>query len=310
MNGRFNLKHRKLLEACHMCPRKCGVNRLSGEKGACHETVEIMVSRAALHMWEEPCISGENGSGAIFFSGCSLGCSFCQNRKISWGMSGKIISVERLSEIFFELKAKGANNINLVTPDHYIPQIIEAIDIARNKGFDLPFVYNCSGYENVESVKMLEGYIDIYLPDFKYMSSELSARYSGAPDYSIVAKKAIEEMVAQTGGEKTDFYENGIMKKGVIVRHLQLPGCIEDSKAIIDYLYKTYENDIYISIMNQYTPMPEIGERFPELNRKLYAEEYDELVDYAIDIGVENGFIQEGDTALESFIPEFDNEGV
>ena len=232
-------------------------------------------------MWEEPCISGENGSGAVFFSGCSLGCAYCQNHDISGGLNGKEITIKRLSEIFFELKAQGANNINLVTPDHFIPQIIEAIDMAKEQGFNLPFVYNCSGYEEIDALKLLDGYIDIYLPDFKYMSAELAA-----------------------------FDEDGIMKRGVIVRHLELPGCIEDSKAVIRYLYKTYGNNIYISIMNQYTPMEGIGKKFPELNRKLTEREYDELVDYAISIGVENGFIQEGETASESFIPPFTNEGV
>ncbi len=293
-----------------MCPRKCGVDRTAGQMGICRETVTITAARAALHMWEEPCISGEQGSGAIFFSGCSLGCAFCQNRDISGGKSGKEISVDRLAEIFFELKEKGANNINLVTPDHFIPQIIEAIDIAKKDGFDLPFVYNCSGYEEVESLKLLEGYIDIYLPDFKYMSSELAAKYSNAPDYPETAKKALAEMVRQTGGDKMWFDDNDIMQKGVIVRYLQLPGCMADAKAVIEYLSKTYGNAIYISIMNQYTPMEGIGKKFPELDRKLTEEEYDELVDYAISIGVENGFIQEGETASESFIPPFTNEGV
>ena len=216
-------------------------------------------------MWEEPCISGENGSGAVFFSGCSLGCAYCQNHDISGGLNGKEITIKRLSEIFFELKEQGANNINLVTPDHFIPQIIEAIDMAKEQGFNLPFVYNCSGYEDIEALKLLDGYIDIYLPDFKYMSAELAARYSRAPDYPEVAKMALAEMVRQVGGDQTTFDEDGIMKRGVIVRHLELPGCIEDSKAVIRYLYKTYGNNIYISIMNQYTPMEGIGEKFPEL---------------------------------------------
>ncbi len=299
-----------MLEHCLLCPRKCNINRVAGQKGACGQTVEIMAARAALHMWEEPCISGENGSGAVFFSGCPLGCVFCQNKKISDGAAGKIITVKRLAEIFFELKEKGANNINLVTPDHFIPQITEAIDIAKENGFDLPFVYNCSGYETVEALKLLDGYVDIYLPDFKYMSPVISAKYSGAANYSEIAEEAVAEMVRQTGGKKMYFDENGIMQKGVIVRHLQLPGCICDSRDVISYLYNTYGNDIYISIMNQYTPMKGIEEKFPELGRKLTPEEYDELVDFAIDIGVENGFIQEGETALESFIPEFTNEGL
>ncbi|MGN0393916.1 MAG: radical SAM protein [Coprococcus sp.] len=295
----------KLLEECRLCPRNCGVNRIKGEMGACHETAEIMVARAALHMWEEPCISGEDGSGAIFFGGCQLGCCFCQNRKISTGNRGKVISVKELCDTFFELKRQGANNINLVTPDHYVPQIIVAIDMAKEKGFDLPFVYNCSGYEKVEMLKLLEGRIDIYLPDFKYMSGELAAKYSKAPDYPDIAKAAIDEMFRQCGGGHISFDKEGIMKKGIIVRHLQLPGQIKDSKEVIQYLNSRYGEGIYISIMNQYTPMPGIEEQFPELADKLTDKEYDELVDYAISIGVENGFIQEGDTASESFIPEF-----
>lgn len=300
----------KLLEKCNICPRKCGVNRRMGHCGYCRQDEKVKLARAALHMWEEPCISGKEGSGAVFFSGCSLGCVFCQNKNISEGTAGEIITIDRLCDIFFELKEKGANNINLVTPDHYIPQIITAIRMARERGFDLPFVYNGSGYETVESIKLLSGYIDIYLTDFKYMSSQLAQKYSGAPDYPEVAKKALAEMVKQQGGEKMKFDERGMMKNGVIVRHLQLPGCIEDSKRIILYLYDTYGNDIYISIMNQYTPMEGIEVKYPELSERLKAEEYDALVDYAIDIGVENGFIQEGDTVGESFIPEFDNTGV
>lgn len=301
---------KELLKHCKICPRNCGVDRLGGKKGACKENAELVVARAALHMWEEPCISGEHGSGTVFFSGCPLGCAFCQNDQISGGQSGKTISISRLCEIFFELKAQGANNINLVTPDHYAPQIIEAISMAKKQGFDLPFVYNTGSYVTVDTIRMLEGYIDVYLPDFKYMSEKLSARYSNAPDYSKIAKLAVAEMVRQTGGEQTAFDDSGIMTRGIIIRHLQLPGCIEDSKAIIQYLYQTYGNDIYISIMNQYTPMDGIDKKFPELGRKLTEQEYDELVDFAICIGVENGFVQEGETALESFIPAFDNQGV
>ncbi len=300
----------KMLEKCILCPRKCGVNRANGSTGACHTGEKVRVSRAALHMWEEPCISGENGSGAVFFSGCALGCCFCQNKDISRGRAGKEISIERLCNIFFELMDKGANNINLVTPDHYIPQIVSAIDMARKRNFHLPFVYNCSGYETADMILMLDGYIDVYLPDFKFMSPEIASRYCNTPDYASYAKQSIAEMVRQCGGAKTTFNQYGIMQKGVIVRHLQLPGHIADSKSVITYLYNTYGDNIYISIMNQYTPMEGIEEDFPELGHKIAPEEYDELVDYAIDIGVENGFIQEGDTADESFIPAFDNEGV
>lgn len=292
---------------CVLCPRECHADRTAGKRGYCKATDELVVARAALHMWEEPCISGDKGSGTVFFSGCTLGCVYCQNSSISRSLAGKKITTERLAEIFLELQGKGANNINLVTPDHYVPHIIKALDISRKKGLSIPIVYNCSGYEKLETLKLLEGYIDIYLPDFKYMSSEPALKYSGCRDYSTVAAKAIEEMVRQA--KEPIFDERGIMQKGVIVRHLVLPGCLEDSKKVIKYLYETYGDRIFISIMNQYTPMTK-DPLFPELDRKITEEEYEELVDYAIETGVENGFIQEGETALESFIPEFNGEGI
>lgn len=296
-----------ILEDCTLCPRECHVNRTAGKKGYCKVTDELVVARAALHMWEEPCISGEEGSGTVFFSGCALGCVYCQNNNISKGLAGKIITIERLAEIFLELQDKGANNINLVTPSHYVPHIIEALNISRQKGLTLPVVYNCSGYEKVETLRLLEGYVDIYLPDFKYMSEEPARKYSNCRDYFTVAAQALEEMVRQV--KEASFDERGIMQKGVIVRHLTLPGYLDDSKKIIKYLYAAYGDRIYISIMNQYTPVIK-NKLYPELNRKITDEEYEELVDYAIEIGVENGFIQEGETALESFIPEFNEEGV
>lgn len=298
------------MEKCTLCPRNCFVNRKLGEKGICGQSSTLKVARAALHFWEEPCISGEKGSGAVFFSGCALHCVFCQNQEIANGSVGKEISKERLSEIFLELQEKGANNINLVTPDHFVPQIVPAIERARNQGLNLPIVYNTSSYENVDSIRKLEGIVDIYLPDFKYMSSSLSKKYSHAPDYSEVAKKVVAEMVRQTGA--ASFYEKEgqeLMQRGVIVRHLILPGCMEDSKNIIRYLHDAYGDTIYLSIMNQFTPLKNV-EKYPELNRKLTEDEYDEVVDFAIDLGVENGFIQEGETAEESFIPDFNCEGV
>ena len=296
--------------SCTLCPRRCGADRAAGRTGSCGAGGTLKAARAALHYWEEPCISGTKGSGTVFFSGCTLKCCFCQNYPISAEGLGKEISVEHLAEIFLNLQEQGANNINLVTPDHYIPQIISAIDMARSRNFKLPFVYNCSGYETAEMIQLLDGYIDVYLPDFKFMSPDLSAKYSNAPDYPEHAKASISEMVRQCGGDQTRFDDDGIMQRGVIVRHLQLPDHLDDSKSIITYLYNTYKDSIYISIMNQYTPMPGIENRFPELGRTITSSEYDELVDYAIDIGVENGFIQEGETAKESFIPAFDNEGV
>ena len=298
------------MEKCTLCPRNCFVNRKLGEKGICGQSSTLKVARAALHFWEEPCISGEKGSGAVFFSGCALHCVFCQNQEIANGSVGKEISKERLSEIFLELQEKGANNINLVTPGHFAPQIVPAIERARNQGLNLPIVYNTSSYENVDSIRKLEGIVDIYLPDFKYMSSSLSKKYSHAPDYSEVAKKVLAEMVRQTGA--ASFYEKEgqeLMQRGVIVRHLILPGCMEDSKNIIRYLHDAYGDTIYLSIMNQFTPLKNV-EKYPELNRKLTEDEYDEVVDFAIDLGVENGFIQEGETAEESFIPDFNCEGV
>lgn len=295
---------------CDLCPRKCLVDRKKGEKGICGQTENLKVARAALHFWEEPCISGDAGSGAVFFSGCPLHCVFCQNENIANGTVGKEISVERLAEIFLELQEKGANNINLVTPGHFVPQITKALDLAKQEGLKLPIVYNTSSYETVETIKRLEGYVDIYLPDFKYMSSALSRKYSHAPDYAKVAKEAIAEMVRQTKeAQFVDGDEDNLILKGTIVRHLMLPGCMADSMQILKYLHETYGDMIYISIMNQFTPLSNL-EKYPELNRRITDEEYETLVDYAIDIGIENGFVQEGDTAEESFIPAFDCEGV
>ncbi len=297
----------ELLKACSICPRECHADRANGQVGYCNTTKELMVARAALHLWEEPCISGEEGSGTVFFSGCALGCVYCQNYNISRAQAGKIITIERLAEIFLELQEKKANNINLVTAGHYIPQIVTAIEAAQENGLKIPIVYNSSGYEKVESLKLLEGKVDIYLPDFKYMADEPARLYSSCRDYFRYASDAIREMVRQVGTPVFD--DRGMLQRGVIVRHLTLPGYLEDSKNIIKYLYDTYGDTIYISIMNQYTPLPFV-EDYPAINRRITPEEYEELVDYAIEIGVENGFIQEGETAAESFIPEFNLEGV
>jgi putative pyruvate formate lyase activating enzyme len=296
-----------LLKDCILCPRECHVDRIKGEVGYCGETSELRLARASLHMWEEPCISGEEGSGTIFFTGCSLRCVYCQNNIIANGSFGKAIDNERFIEILFELKDKGAQNINLVTPTHFIPQIIRALDFAKKRGLDLPIVYNTSGYEKKESIKLLDGYIDVYLPDFKYYDESISIRYSNASNYRDYAKKSIEEMVKQVG--KPKFNEKGYMTKGVIVRHLVLPGLNEDSKKIIEYLHKEYGEEIYLSIMSQYTPLEHVN-KYPEINRKLTEDEYNEVVDFAISIGVENGFIQDGESAQESFIPPFNYEGV
>ena len=294
-------------ENCLLCPRKCGINRSTGQTGVCGVSAKIRVARAALHYWEEPCISGEKGSGAVFFSGCSLHCVFCQNREISDGKTGKVISKERLSDIFLELKAKGANNINLVTPGQYIPDIVWAVNDARRRGMKLPIVYNTSGYENVTELKLLEGIVDVYLPDFKYMDSALSAKYSRAKDYPSVAKQAISEMVRQQPRVVIDD-ATGLIQKGVIVRQLLLPGHVNDAKAILKYLHDTYQDSIYISMMSQFTPIA--LKDYPEINRTVTGREYERLIDYAIKIGITNAFIQEGNVAKDSFIPAFDCEGV
>lgn len=292
---------------CRLCPRECGVDRQDGKNGFCGMDSTVRVARAALHMWEEPCISGEKGSGAVFFSGCGLRCCFCQNREIALGDCGLEITVDRLAEIFMELQEQGGANLNLVTGAHYVPQIIQALDMARRNGFHIPVVYNSSGFECVKTLQMLEGYVDIYLPDFKYMEEALARDFSKAPKYPETAKAAIEEMVRQTG--ICEFDEDGYIRKGTIVRHLILPGHTRNSMKILKYLYETYGEHIYISIMNQYTPIYE-QEKYTELNRKVTRREYEKVLDYAMELGIQNGFIQDGETASESFIPAFDYEGV
>lgn len=301
------MKNMNKYENCLLCPKKCGINRSTGQTGVCGVSSEIKVARAALHYWEEPCISGKKGSGAVFFSGCSLHCVFCQNREISDGKAGKVISKERLSDIFMELAGKGANNINLVTPGQYIPDIVWAVNDAKSRGMKLPIIYNTSGYENVTELKLLEGIVDVYLPDFKYMDSTLSARYSRAKDYPSVAKQALSEMVRQQPDVVIDD-ATGLIQKGVIVRQLLLPGHVNDAKAVLKYLYDTYHDHVYISMMSQFTPIA--LKDYPEINRTVTRREYERLVDYALKIGITNAFIQEGDVAKDSFIPAFDCEGV
>ncbi len=297
---------------CTICPRRCHVNRLDGQTGYCGQTATLTAARAALHYWEEPCISGSAGSGTVFFSGCNLRCVFCQNHNIAIGKAGLALSLERLRDIFLELQDKGANNINLVTPTHFIPQIAWALDAAKTQGLSVPVVYNTGSYEEVDSLRMLEGLVDIYLPDLKYFSGELSLTYSHASDYFEKATAAIAEMFRQVGPPvficSKDSNES-LLNKGVIVRHLILPGQAKDSKKILRYLHDTYGNDIYVSIMNQYTPLPHVA-NIPELNRTVTAREYTRVVSFAEKIGIENGFIQEGTAAGDSFIPEFDGEGI
>ena len=296
----------ELYKKCNLCPRNCLVDRTK-TLGFCKATDKVKVARSAIHYFEEPSISGTNGSGTIFFSNCNLKCCYCQNKEISTDGFGKEITIERLSEMILELEEKHANNINLVTPTHYVPSIIEAIKLARSKGLSIPIVYNTSGYESVETLKLLEGYIDIYLTDFKYFDNKLGKDLSKCSNYFEVASKALEEMYRQTG--KNKFNKDGLMTKGIIVRCLVLPTKSNDTKKIIDYLYKKYQDNIYLSIMNQYTPVNFIKD-YPYLNKTISEDEYNEVIDYAIDLGIKNAYMQEGGTCSESFIPAFDLEGV
>lgn len=289
------------LNNCNLCPRNCGVDRDKGQIGFCKAPNKIKIARYSLHFWEEPCLSSNKGSGTIFFSCCNMRCIFCQNYEISCNNFGKEISTYEFSKICLKLQEKGANNINLVTPTMYIPLIKEGLILAKENGLVIPVVYNTSGYENIEALKELDGLIDIYLPDFKYFDDNLGEKFSFVNDYSKYAKEAIKEMYRQVGKNK---FKDDIMVKGVIVRHLLLPSHSDDSKKIIKYLYDTYKDNIYISIMNQYTPVRKI-DNYQELNSVVSACEYDDLINYACDIGITKAYIQEGETCKESFIPDF-----
>lgn len=291
---------------CELCPRNCRVDRTK-ELGFCRCSDKVKIARAALHFWEEPCISGKSGSGAVFFSGCTLKCCYCQNLKISRGCFGKEVSGKRLAEIFLELQDKGANNINLVTPTQYLPTILPALDSVKGK-LKIPIVYNCGGFEKAETIKMLNGYVDIYLPDIKYFSSENSFKYSSAKNYFETAVKAVNEMITQTG--KPQFKENSLMKKGVIIRHLVIPGLRKDSIDILNYLAKNFEKGSFlISIMSQYTP-PEENQKFSNLNRRITSFEYNSVIEEALKLGLSSGFMQEKSSAKEEYTPPFDLEGV
>jgi len=293
-----------MLEDCTLCPRKCHINRQT-KKGFCQAGETLKIARAALHLWEEPCLTGTKGSGTIFFSHCTLKCIFCQNYEISTEQFGIEISLNKFSDICLDLQRQGATNINLVTPTHYLPLIKEGLLLAKQKGLNLPIVYNSSGYETKEALRQLEGIVDIYLPDFKYWDDSLAQKFSHAPNYASYAKEAIQEMVRQ---QPHYIFEHGILKKGVLVRHLLLPHHIEDSKKILNYLYTTYQNQIYISIMSQYTPLRSLP--YKELNQSVTKTEYNNLLNYAISLGIENAYIQENESANESFIPKFDGQGV
>lgn len=288
---------------CNICPRRCGADRENGSLGFCGASNKIRIARAALHFWEEPCLSGKNGAGTVFFSHCNMKCVYCQNYRISTRGAGHEASIGELAEIFLDLQSQGANNIDLVTPTHYALDIAKAVKKAKDSGLHIPVLYNCGGYESVETLKRLEGLIDIYMPDMKYYRDKYAVKYSSAPRYFETACAALEEMYRQTGAVVLD--KNGIMQSGVIVRHMMLPGLMLDTKKIMDYLFDTYGNNIYISLMSQYTPLKNV-ERFPELNRKIDMKKYNSIVDYCMNRGMENVFIQEGSAAKESFIPCFE----
>ena len=295
-----------LLTHCTLCPRQCGANRLAGQTGFCGAGARVKVARAALHHWEEPCISGTRGSGTVFFSGCTLQCCFCQNYPISAEGFGREISEERLAKLFLDLQRQGAHNINLVTPGQYRPQIIRALDLARQQGLSLPIVCNTGGYETVESVRAWQGYIDIWLADIKYVDSALSARLSRAGDYFAVADKAIRAMLDQTGAPVYD--SEGILRSGVILRHLALPGQTADSFAVLDWMAALPAGSFVPSLMSQFTPFYKAAEN--GLGRRITTYEYRRVIDRAMDLGLTEGYMQEKSSAREEYTPAFDLTGL
>jgi len=292
----------KILEKCTLCPHECNVNRLDNEIGRCKASNKVKIALANLHYYEEPCISGENGSGTVFFSGCNMSCKFCQNYKVSQECLGKEIEIENMAEEFLRLQNEKANNINLVTGFMYIPQIIEAIKLARKNGLKIPIVYNSSGYEKVESLKLLEGYIDVYLPDFKYFDNELAKKLSGVDNYKEIAENSIKEMYRQVG--KPEFDENGIIKKGMIIRHLVLPNHIENSKNILKWFKENIDENVYLSLMAQYFPTYKALE-MDDINRKLNIKEYEEITQYVFDLNF-NGYMQDLEDNEEQYVPDFE----
>lgn len=291
------------IEKCEICPHNCKVNRLEGKIGRCKATDKVKIALASVHNFEEPCISGTNGSGTVFFSNCNLKCVFCQNYKISQQGLGREISIEELADIFIEQQNKKVENINLVTPTMYIYHIIEAIKIARKKGLNIPIVHNTNGYENVETIKKLNGYIDIYLPDLKYYDNDLAFKYSGVKNYFENATEAIKEMYNQVGTPVLD--ENGIMKKGVIIRHLVLPNNLQNSKDVLKWINDNIDNKVFVSVMAQYFPTHRAKD-FPELNRKLTKEEYEEIENFLYSLNLDNGYIQELGEHEEEYVPDFE----
>ncbi len=287
---------------CNLCPHRCNIDR-SKFKGMCRATDKVKIALASLHYFEEPCISGKNGSGTVFFSNCNLKCIYCQNYKISQEDFGKEVSVQHLADIFISQQNKGANNINLVTPTVYVDSIIKALKIARGKGLRIPIIYNSSGYENIDTIKKLNGYIDVYLPDFKYMIDELGIKYSNVKDYPKIAKEVILEMYNQVGNVKLD--KNGIIKKGIIIRHLILPNNVENTKLVLKWIKETFDDNVYISVMAQYFPTNK-SIYYEELNRKINKDEYKEVENYLYELDLYNGYIQELGEHEEEYVPNFD----
>ena len=293
---------KNILEKCELCPHKCKVNRIEGELGRCRAGNKVKYALANLHFFEEPCISGEEGSGTVFFSGCNMNCKFCQNYKISQELLGKEIEVKDLANEFLRLQKENANNINLVTGVMYIPQIIEAIKIAKEIGLTIPIVYNSSGYENPETLKLLDGYIDVYLPDLKYFDNCLAKRLSGIDNYFEYATESIKEMYKQVGNVVVN--EKGLIKKGVIIRHLVLPNHIENSKKVLEWIKNTFDEKILVSIMAQYFPTNK-AEFENDINRKLTQEEYDEIENYVFELNLD-GFMQDLEENEEQYVPDFE----
>lgn len=291
-----------MLDNCTLCPHNCKVNRLEGKKGRCKCDNTLKIALASLHMFEEPCISGANGSGTVFFTNCNLNCIYCQNYEISQGGKGKEITIQTLADIFIKQQEKGAHNINLVTPTMYVYQIIEAIKIARKNGLKIPIIYNSNGYENIETIKMLNGYIDVYLPDLKYYTNELSKKYSNVDNYFEVATNAIKEMYSQVGNAIFD--DNGIIQKGVIIRHLVLPNHIQNTKNILKWINENMPKDIYVSVMAQYFPTYK-AKNDSLINRKLNKKEYKEVFNYLYSLDLQNGYIQELGSHEEEYVPDF-----
>ncbi len=295
------------MHSCRLCPRSCQVDRSAGEKGYCRAGSRPAVALASIHRWEEPCLSGSAGAGTVFFSRCNLRCAFCQNHAISHEGFGVEVDIPRLAAIFLEQQARGVHNLDLVSPTHYAPQVVEALSLARQSGLSLPVVWNSNAYEAVSTVGLLAGQVSIFLPDLKYHDAAYSGRYSDAPDYFVHASRAIARMVELAGPPAFD--AAGIISSGVIVRHLAMPGLAADSRRLLEWLWQTFGNDIYLSLMNQYTPLHRAA-LYREIDRRLTTLEYEKLIDYAAELGFENCFIQQGRTASADYVPAFNGDGV